>query len=1197
MAKFFTLLLAAVTILSNTSFSQKLDHERTSPWFFGVNVGGTWHHTDVKNKTHYGWGLVLGRTFNRNYANLFSYDLKFRYLGGAWRGQNTDTTGFHDYENTTLSQVPTDYKNTYGYSINNFQTKAHEFNLELSIHLNRFTERTGLDPYIFGGVGATLFQTKGNLTDDMGFMYDYSLLSDYNKSSLSGFMDKTYESDLDGSRMFNNLELMGHLGIGLGYYFTRNVALGFEHKTTFTGGDRFDGVFNSHGKFKKDIYHYTSLYLKIYFNRARVNHDPLPDPKPPVTSNPTSPVECPKPVINLRTANNSTVNQPSFQVNGIIKNASQQNIVSTHNAIQTGDFVYNNREEFKSTYHLQPGLNTITLNVENTCGTAQETIYVNYVPACETPVVQFTNPRSANSTTTVQSFSVQAQVTHLDDGFVQLHVNGQQSSNFNYNPATGMITSNIILQNGVNTIQIIVSNRCGTNSQTVYIDYNKICPTPIISVKGPTTNYGTSGRIELSADIQNISSTNQVDVYVNGQKQSAGTYHSGTSVYSKTLNLSQGQNTILIRATNSCGTNEQTIFYEYGIPCIEPTVTLTNPSGPRVSSTNSTYVVQATIRNVTNPQTIVFKVNNKIVTNFNYSFQSGLFTSNIQLGNGSNSIELSVSNECGYATAASTVSYTAPCNKPVLTWKQPASNIIVTSEDFTLEAIVQGINSANDVIVSLNGVTQTAGSYSGNTAIYSKQLKLQKGNNFIQLTASNYCGEVTTTVNIHCKGSIVVEEPPVIVFTNSCNARVSAGLIKFTGNVFGVKETHQIQIKLQDVVQNGVTFKQIANGFSFELQIRAGYSQTHTLEVTASNSGGTSSQSCRITTEDPPVIDNDIIICHTVNGVKQTLTIKESQWIQYQRAGAVLGKCPEVIDNDIIICYAQRGQQMTLTIKESQWSHYEKLGATKGKCPETIDNDIVICVPDGRAKKTMTIKESQWQTYQQQGATLGECPEIIDNDIIICLPQGGSKVTMTVKESQWPRYQQAGATLGECPIEDPDIVICQLIGDGLVTKTIKKSQWDEYHQQGASLGACPEISNGMITICVPHEGQFHTLTIKQSQWPVFAAQGATVGACQTNEENKESDSSTNNSESPSRGVLICVKENSKYVTKTISPSEWSKYESMGAIRGACTEDNGGITTPVIQPQPSRVDGQTKPNTTTQPETRPSRPSTAPRGGR
>lgn len=1171
MAKIITPLLVTITIVFNASFAQKLDHDLTSPWFFGANVGGTWHHTDVKNKTHYGWGLVLGRTFNRNYANLFSYDLKFRYLGGAWRGQNTDTTGFQDYTNTTLSQFPTDYKTTYGYSINNFQTKAHEFNLELSVHLNRFTERTGLDPYIFGGIGATFFRTKGNLTDDMGFMYDYSLLSDHSKTSLSNFMDKTYESDLDGSHIFSNWEFMGHLGFGLGYYFTRNVALGFEHKTTFSRGDRFDGVFNDHGKYKKDIYHYTSLYLKIYFNRARIHEGSTPHPQPPANPttpvNPTtpSPADCPEPSIFLQTAANSTVNQPLFQVSGSIRNASLYGINASHNGIQTGDFVYNSKEDFKGTFHLQPGLNTIILSASNSCGDTEQTIYVNYVPACDNPVVNFTNPRTANTTTTNPTVSVQAQIIHLGNGLAQLYVNGQQSTNFSYNSSTGILTSNVNLQNGNNTVQIIVSNSCGTNSQTIYIQYDRQCPTPLIVIKSPATNYGTSNRVDVSATIQNISNANQVDIYVNGQIQSVGAYQSRTALFTKTINLARGQNRILIRATNSCGTSEQTIYYEYGEPCLDPTVHITNPSGSRVSSNVSTYTIQAAVQNVTNPQNITFKVNNVVISNFNYNIQTGLFTAYIQLNNGSNLIELSAGNECGYAGATSTISYTPPCNKPVATWKQPTTNTTVSSEDFTIEATINGINSANDVSVSLNGVLQTNdGVYFNNTAVYRKSLKLQRGNNLIQLTANNYCGEATTSINVHYKGEVVIAgDKPVVAFTNSCGAKIAAGLIKFTGNVLGVTSTSQIQVKLQNAIQNGVIFKQTGSGFSFELEIRAGYSQTYVMEITASNHIGTTIQTCQLSTDDAPVIDKDIEICHTINGIKQTITIKESQWSQYQRLGATLGKCPVVIDNDMVICYSKGGQTVTLTIKESQWPNYQKLGATKGACPEAVDNDIIVCIVKGKERVTTTIKESEWAHYQSLGATLGKCPEIIDNDIIVCVPQGRIKVTMTIKESEWPQYQQMGATLGGCPVYDPEITICLREGAQLNTLTIKQSEWPDYQEQGATLGACPEIVDADITICLPDgKGGQSTLTIKQSQWAAYQAKGATLGACAAT--NVESESNSNENTLPSGGMLICVEENGALVTKDISPAEWKKYERLGATRGACVEDEGEKKTPAIQ---------------------------------
>lgn len=1204
MLRTITLLLATITIIFNTSFSQKLDHDLTSPWFFGANVGATWNHTDVKNKTYYGWGLVLGRSFNRNYANLFSYDLKFRYLGGAWRGQNRSLTNFDDYTNTTLSQSPTDYKGIYGFSLNNFQTKAHEFNLELSLHLNRFTERTGLDPYIFGGIGATFYRSRGDLLDDSEYMYNYNLLDKYTNFDLMNFLNHDYETDLDGSHQGFKGQFMGHLGLGIGYYFTRNFSMGFEHKTTFSQVNDFDGVLSNHGKFKKDIYHYTSLYLKVYFNRKHTQHEqpenPRPKPDPGVT-NPTRPVtpvtppvDCPQPYIYLNTASNSTVNQPVFQISGRIQNASLQGISSTLNGIYTGDFIYNNREEFKSMYHLQPGLNTIVLNVLNNCGQKTQTIYVNYVPACDNPIVNFTNPRSGTTSVSNQNIAVQAKISHLGDGLIQLYVNGRQTNNFNYNNSTGILTSNVTLQNGNNTIQIIVSNSCGTNSQTVQVVYNRVCPSPVISMHSPAKNYGTTGRIELAAAIQNISNANQVDVYVNGADQGTGTYQNGTSMFKKQLYLSNGKNTIIIRATNSCGSTEHSLVYEVGQPCLEPTVAITNPSGPRATSNNQTYTIQASIRNVVNPQNIIFKVNNVRITSFNYSIQTGLFTASVQLSKGSNSIELSVNNECGYASASATVSYTPPCDAPTATWKQPASNITVVSEDFHLESVITNINSVNDVELTVNGVRQTAGTYTTATNVYRKSIKLKNGNNSIQLKAWSHCGEVTISINIYYKTvEFSTVNKPVIAYTGNCNVVVPAGIIKFTGNVTNVSETSQIVIKLNNIIQTDVVYTPITNGLSFELQTRAGYSKTLELEVLASNPVGTTTQKCSVSTQAPIQTDNEIVICHSVRGIKQTLTIRESQWEQYERAGATKGPCPAV-DKDIVICLTKDGQNVTLTIKESQWADYQKMGAVRGACPETVDNDIVICLPTGKGNTTLTIKESQWADYQKKGAVLGECPEVVDNDIIICAPDGRGKATMTIKESQWPHYQSMGATLGECPIVDPEIVICLRNGAQLNTLTIKQSEWPDYQKRGAFLGPCPEVVDQDITICMPDgTGKFTTLTIKQSQWNQYQAKGATLGACQTGNVTNE-DNSSGNSVPSAGGMLICIEENGTFVTKTILSTEWKKYQQLGATRGACKEEEETpdpgkiITTPVRRP-PTIVNPTTPPpTTTTKPVTTPSK---------
>jgi hypothetical protein len=141
--------LGICSLFSMTLSAQKLDYDNDSKWFWGFNVGAAWNTTDVRNKTNLGWGLILGRSFNYNYGKKLSFDLRLRYLGGNWYGQDYDTTSVLNnpaYEQN--SQVIQTY-DTLGYTINNFQTEAHELGLELVLHANSLRENTGWDTYIF----------------------------------------------------------------------------------------------------------------------------------------------------------------------------------------------------------------------------------------------------------------------------------------------------------------------------------------------------------------------------------------------------------------------------------------------------------------------------------------------------------------------------------------------------------------------------------------------------------------------------------------------------------------------------------------------------------------------------------------------------------------------------------------------------------------------------------------------------------------------------------------------------------------------------------------------------------------------------------------------------------------------------------------------------------------------------------------
>ena len=226
---------------STHSQTVRVDYDNSSKWFLGFNVGGTWNSTDVASKTDAGWGVILGKSYGFKSYSPFTFDIRARYLRGFWYGQDTDTSSLAGYTGSALSGY-----SSQGFTVHNFQSDVHRLGLELAIHLNSITSRSGWDPYIFGGVGLTWHQTFSDLLNQKdttsNSVYDYSSMLG-NLSSVDDQLDGVYDSPLDGYNSNTyNVAFMPSLGIGLGYHIGKRVTLGVEHKTTFTMRDDFDGL-------------------------------------------------------------------------------------------------------------------------------------------------------------------------------------------------------------------------------------------------------------------------------------------------------------------------------------------------------------------------------------------------------------------------------------------------------------------------------------------------------------------------------------------------------------------------------------------------------------------------------------------------------------------------------------------------------------------------------------------------------------------------------------------------------------------------------------------------------------------------------------------------------------------------------------------------------------------------------------------
>jgi len=733
-------------------FSQKIDYDNSSKWFFGLNLGTTWQTTDVANRYNVGWGLTLGKSFNYNYGKKIYFDIRGRYLNGNWYGQDYDTTSLANYNPTNpADNVLQTYKDSLGFSVNNFKTNVHRLGLELVLHANGIREKTGIDPYIFGGVGFTWHETSGDLGtnglfgDTMFYNYDPALV---NKSYVNSLLDKDYETALTGSTAGNyRVNFMPSLGFGIGYQVGKRVSIGLEHKTTFTLIDDFDGYVDGSSKYN-DIYHYTSAYIQFRFRHGREEH----------TENTVNNVDnyntaggCVKPTITLinPASNGLTATAINYQLVADVKDVlGRENISVKQNGVSNYTFTYNAQtDRLEAGVVLVPGMNTFEITATNTCGSDVETITVNFQD-CKSPIITLVNPTSNGTTVSTAAYSFSALVQNATNQQITVSINNVNVTNFSFNPTSGSLQGNVNLVVGVNTFVITSTNQCGTVSQSFTVNY-QTCIVPAITLISPSTNGTTVGNANfiLSASIQN-GANSQVKVTHNTRALTNVNYNSTTGSVQTTVTLTPGVNTFVITSTNSCGTDTETITVNYQ-NCVPPAITPIAPASNGMTVSSANFVLNAAVLNSNNGQGITVTHNTRSITNFNFNNASNNLQASLTLNPGLNTIVISTTNACGTDTETITINYQS-CLVPVITVTSPASNnTLASTASFTFTALVQNATNAQGISLKLNNTSITNFTYNASTGVVQSTVNLLPGLNTFVLNVTNACGSdaETTVVN------------------------------------------------------------------------------------------------------------------------------------------------------------------------------------------------------------------------------------------------------------------------------------------------------------------------------------------------------------------------------------------------------------------------------------------------------------------
>ncbi|MEJ6616452.1 MAG: hypothetical protein QNL61_06015 [Crocinitomicaceae bacterium] len=920
--KKLTTLILCLSILPSV-FGQKLDYDHDSKWFFGLNAGAAWNTTDVKNKTHIGYGFTFGRSFNYNYGKKFSFDLRFRYLGGKWYGQDYDTTtvtGNSGYNPTgNVAQL----YDSLGHTINNFQAQVHEVGLELVLHANGLRERTGWDPYIFGGAHFVWNQTYGDLysqdsTSSMNQHYNYST-NGISKGEWKGISDNIYDSALDGSdQTIYNVNFMPSIGIGLAYQVGPRFSIGIEHKTNFTLRNDFDGyqgATKKWGVFKNDIYHYTSLMLKFNFRSRKVENEIE------AVNN-----DCLKPAIGIVTPvlKTLTVSSTQLDVEALISQISgKNNIQFALNGIKDTNFVYSvETSKLQKSVVLIKGQNTIDITASNGCGTVTESINVLF-EECVPPTVAFVNPTTTEITTNDQSYTVTAQLERAKT--ITYSINDKELRNYSFNDAEKTFSSTITLAEGKNSIKIVVNNECGTQEQVVDVIYVR-CDKPIVKINNSDRDLKVdNSNYTANALFENISSKTQVSLKLNNVIKTFA-YNSSSKELIQKLTLKEGNNVIEITAKNDCGEMTETITIEY-TACITPKIAMISPSTSSIRTEEILFSVQAKIENISNANQVSINLNGKNVGSGSYNPSSKIFNQNVSLIGGNNTVVLTVTSTCGTVKSAFSVIRTIVDKDMTICFKRQT---LIVKESQWNSYQSQGATQGEcpepvdkDMTICFKGQT---------LIVKESQWRSYQS----QGATQGECPEpVDKDITICFKGQ------KLIVKESQWNSYQSQGATP--------GECPEPVDKDMTICLKGQTL------IAKESQWRFYQSQ------------GATQGEC------PEPMDKDMTICYN----DSSIIIKQSQWAEYATLGAISGTClnqnGEVVQEEtMVICHFTGAKPVQLEIPVSAWASHLAHGDSEGPCLEvsTVGNDeIVICLNG----ETKTIKKIQLAKFKLQGATEGPC--------------------------------------------------------------------------------------------------------------------------------------------------------------------------------------------------------------------------------
>ncbi len=584
-------------------------------------------------------------------------------------------------------------------------------------------------------------------------------------------------------------------------------------------------------------------------------------------------------------------------------------------------------------------------------------------PTVQLPIVRFTLPNS-NFETNQNRFGIRVKIDNVYDySSVNLSVNGRDNRDFAFR--NGELTADIALVEGANAVTVSARNTVGSASDALTITSRQpraAAPTvQITSLPTPTADNFGNCKTTLEARINNVSSSNDIRVTLNGRDFYDFTYNNNSKILRGALSLASGSNRVVITARNDVGSSSD----ERSVSCTErprtaaPTVRINQPTNGQVFE-NNPIDIRARVENISNRNQVELYVNGNRITDFSYYNFDKSVTARVSVNVGENQVRIVATNDGGSNEDAVrfTLREKPRSNAPTVQILRPSNNARVGDNFVNLEAKVDNVTDKNGIQVLVNGAEDRGFSFDIYTKMVRTRATVRDGQNTLTVRARNETGNAEASVTVTKRGIIVAptKAPPTVVISNPANgSRTAAPSVNLAATADNVVKS-QVRVLL-----NGqeIEFSMVGRQIQAVLNLARG---DNAVMVRATNDDGTAEKTTTVVfnkgkqlpdTQLPPDVGTLEPIQQPVIGNISATQPVTDPFDPKPAVSVVSAAITNVANANQIELYVNGAQQTNFTFnadtKQLRWS-FEPRGGQSYTVNITAKNDA------GKATKTEVVK-------------------------------------------------------------------------------------------------------------------------------------------------------------------------------------------------------------------------------------------------